>query len=174
MFSKPFCFFLLIIVIISVNSIPVFASDINADLANEAIARSRRKLLDAYKLVLDAERAGVNVTVLALRLTGAGSNLTNAYLFFNAENYEESIKLADECFSIGDNVQTQAELLKFAAPNREITFICNLFGWIFSLIIIVLVSSWSWSFFKKRYLRKISEMKLEARDNGSQRISHLV
>lgn len=162
MCPKQLCFSLLMITLLFVNPIDVCAFD-NADLADEAIDRARSSLIDAYKLVLEAEKAGADVTSLTERLRNAGSNLTNAYLFYEAESYEVAIALADECYEVGEKIKAEAEVLKpTASVNAMILFCFQVSGWISTLIIIVLASLLGWEVFEKRYYRRILEMKPEA------------
>ena len=156
---KHLCFSLLIVTLLFVNMTQVCASD-NVDLAKEAIGRARSSLVDAYESVLDAEKDGADVTSLTERLTNAGSNLTNACLFYEAESYDVAIALADSCYEVGEKVKAEAEVLKATASiNAIIFFWFQIFGYVGALVIIVLASVMGWRFFKKRYYRKVLEMK---------------
>lgn len=149
------------------NAIHVCASD-NADSASEAIDRARSSLVDAYKSVLNAEKEGADVTSLTERLTEAGSNLTNAYLFYEAESYDVAIALANNSFEAGEKIKAEAVDLKaITHVNAMVLFWFQIFGYVGTLAVIVLVSVLGWQAFKKRYYRKILEMKPEVASNES-------
>ena len=159
---KPLVFSLLIMILLSVSIIRVRASG-NADLAKGSIDRARSSLVEAYKSVLDAEKVGADVTSFTERLTNAGSNLTKAYLLYEAESYDAAMALADNCYEEGEKIRVAAVVLQATTHvNVMIFFGFQIFGWIGTLIIIVLASVWGWQAFKKRYYRKILEMKPEA------------
>lgn len=154
-------FSVLMALVLFVNIFHVCASD-NADSAKEAIDRARSNLVDAYKVVFAAEKAGADVTSLTERLTNAGSNLTNAYLFYKAESYDSAIALADNCYEEGEKIKAEAAVLKTTASiNAIILFWFQMFGWIGTLVMIIVASLLGWKTFKKRYYRRILEMKPE-------------
>ena len=162
MCPKRLCFSLLIVSLLFVNNIHVCASD-NADLAKEAIDLARSSLVDAYKSVLDAEKAGADVTSLTERLTNAGSKLTYAYLFYEAESYDATLALADSCYEVGEKIKAEADVLKpTASINAMILFWFQIFGYVGALAIIIVASVLGWRAFRKRYYRKVLEMKPEA------------
>ena len=159
---KRLCFSLLIIPLLFVNTIHVCASD-NADLAKEAIDRARSSLIDAYRSVLDAEEAGTDVTSHTEKLTNAGSNLTTAYLFYEAESYDVATALADNCYEAGEKIKADVVMLKAATSvNAMIFFWFQIFGYVGALAIIIVASILGWRVFRKRYYRKVLEMKPEA------------
>lgn len=165
--SRQLCFSTLIALLLFVNTLHVWASG-NADLAKETMDRARSNLVDAYKSVLYAEKAGADVASLTERLTNAGSNLTNAYLLYKAESYDDAIALADNCYEVGEKIKTDAAVLKATTSvNAIFLFWFQIYGWIGTLVIIILVSVLGWQTFKKRYCRKILEMKPEASGNES-------
>jgi len=159
---------LLLIALLHSASIIHACSSSDANSATEAIDRARRSLVDAYMSVLDAEKEGADIASLTKRLTEAGSNLTDAYLLFDAGSYDAALALAEDSYETGKKIEAEAtELEAFAHVDAKILFSIRMIGYVGTLAIIVLASVLGWKTCKERYYRRVMEMKPEATNTES-------
>lgn len=167
MHIKLSCFLLLLALCSSTSLTRVCASS-SADSAIAAIDRARSSLIDAYISVLEAEKEGADVTSLTRRLTEAGSDLTNACLFYETGSYDAAVTLADSSYEAGQKVEIEAADLKAVTHvNAKILFSFQMLGYVGTLAVIVFVAVLGWRTFRERYYQKILEMKPEATDTES-------
>jgi hypothetical protein len=117
----------------------------------------------AFVAVLEAERAGANVSGLIVKLDMAGRNLTEAEMFYKSGLLDEALSRATLCSLLANEVAGEASSLKslasVSAKNAEWqVFMFSGFGTFVFLIALVLV----WNLFKRSYDRKLLKMKPKA------------
>jgi len=133
-----------------------------SDEASSAIGEADNALRQAFEAVLDAERAGVNVSDLIVKLDGAGGLLAEAENAYRIGNFSEAVSKAEQCSLVADGVREEAITLKGEALAdaqtafwQNLTFSC--FGGAAFLVVLFFV----WGWFKRAYARKLLQMKPE-------------
>lgn len=126
------------------------------------VAQAKADVISAYEAVLKAEQAGTNVSALLVRLSDAGERLAEAEVAFRQGDFDESVRLADLCSGISEDVESEAGTLWLQA----------FMGWYFDLrlkmavsvvgmVVVGLGGFAVWRVFKTRYYRGVLEMKPE-------------
>ena len=148
---------------VSVSSIQ--ASNVE-DGALSAIERGELAMTVAYEAVLEAERAGANVTSLLSKLNEGAEALSEAHMSNRVGNFDDVTYFANLCYDLVASIEAEANMLRDAAvverPQRlfltslssAVAAVCILFGGFFG-----------WRFFKNRYYQRISQMKPEVVNN---------
>jgi len=133
-----------------------------ADEASSAIGEADNALRMAFEAVLEAERAGANVSDLIVKLDEAGRLLAEAENAYRVGNFNEAVSKAEECSMLADGVAVEASSLKsLALANAQtalwqnLTFSC--FGGLAFLVALFFV----WGWFKRVYAKKLMRMKPE-------------
>ena len=135
-----------------------FAMD--ASEASDAINQAEQDLGSAYTVVAEAERAGVNVSVLLNKLESAGSFLSEAYAAFGAGNYQNASLFAVDCSRAVQGVASDAARLKVDAElSRSDTLLLTTVGSCVGLILILFLGFLGWWFLKRRHFRRVLDMK---------------
>ena len=132
------------------------------DGASLAIAGAEDAVASAYRAVLEAEGAGADIRDLAARLNNACNLLVQASFLYNAGNLDEAFRLANLCVDMGGEVAKEARaraLLAILAriANFQLTIALSFF----SVALIACISFYSWRVFKRRYIRRVLEMRPE-------------
>ena len=161
-FVKALLLFLLIIMVfsLSLTRLPFYASA--SDEASSAIDEADDALRRAFEAVLEAERAGANVSGLIVKLDEAGGLLAEAENAYRNGNVSEAASKAKECSGLADRVRDEALTLKGSAlavgqnifwQNLSITLVGS------EVFLIFLFFVWDW--FKRFYSKKLMKMKPE-------------
>jgi len=143
--------------------VPTSVAQVSEGDAASAIADAENVIISAYEVILEAERAGANASVLLDRLNEAEGFLTRARIAYSMGNFDEAASLADSGKNIGEEVKGAGVDLKDLSlaqslQNMWVTAIGS-FG---SAVLILLGSFWVWRVFKRRYFRQVLKMKPEA------------
>lgn len=126
----------------------VFASE--QDDARSVILGAEGKVVDCYEAVLDAEKAGANVTGLLIRLNEAGEILSKANLAYSVGNYSLAIELAGQSTARLDSFVADADTLMDAAAQEHYwDFMINVVGSSVGTVAVVCGSFFAWRFLKK-------------------------
>ena len=133
-----------------------------ADEASLSVESADVAVRQAFNATLCAERAGVEVSGLILRLNWAGSILEEAENALRVGNSSGAVDKADECIAIADGVMSDADYLKASASDAGHTVFLTTLN--FSVVSIAtfaaaLVVVWGW--LKRRYAGKMMDMKPE-------------
>jgi len=157
-------FFVLLILFVFVA--PVFVSEaFGADgeiVAASAIDGAEGVMVSAYEAVLDAEKAGANVSGLLARLNVAGEYLANAHVWYGLGDFDNATRFANLCYDVGEEVKNEAVELKNEAHGLWVTdLVVRMTGSIIGVVIIVFLSFMVWRAFKRRYHKRILGMKPE-------------
>ena len=159
--KAPLSFLLIIIVFsLSLTRLPFRVSA--GDEASSAIGEADNALRRAFEAVLDAERAGANVSNLIFKLNEAGRLLAEAENAYKMGKFSEAISKAEGCSVLANGVVGEALSLKSSALAaaqtafwQNLTFSC--FGGLAFLVALFFV----WGRFKRAYAKKLLRMKPE-------------
>ena len=143
-----------------------FAADESS--AASAVAGAEADVGSAYEAVLEAEQVGADVSALLVRLNDAGESLAEAEVAYRLGDFDESVRLADICSGISEEVTSEAYELRNSAGNENVQRMWfTMIGSVSGVTLVVLGSLWFWRFFKHRYLRRVLRMKPEVAKDES-------
>ena len=161
-FVKAPLLFLLVFMVfsLSLTCLPFYVSA--GDEASSAIGGADNALRQAFEAVLEAERAGANVSDSIVKLDGAGGLLAEAENAYKVGNFSKAISKAEECSILANGVVGEALSLKSSALAdaqkavlQTLTFSCV--GDVAFLTLLFFV----WGWFKRAYAEKLMRMKPE-------------
>jgi len=119
-------------------------------------------MVSAHEAVLEAERAGANVSGLLARLKVAGEGLAQAHISYRLGDFDVAARSAELCSQIGEEVMVEAyELRGLALEEAVQRFRWTMIGSVLSVAIVVGASFLGWRIFKLRYYRRVSGMRPE-------------
>jgi hypothetical protein len=153
------CFFLLFILCSCFVHACVAVGQIDAE---QMISKAENDLSSAYASVADVDSVGANVSELLNELKSAGALLAEANNSYRIGDYEKAYSLAMNCSDSVSNMVYEASTLKSEAEkaysqklilNAEVSSI--------GLSLLFVLSLFGWSFLKKKYLKRVLEMKPE-------------
>jgi len=155
-----------VLLILSASTAPIFVSEaFGADGENvvaSAIDMAEAAVVSAYEAVLDAERAGANISGLLSQLNVAGEYLANAHVWYELGDYDNATLFADHCYGIGREVRNEAVEKKNEAYSLWVNdLVVKMTGSIIGVVIIVFLTFLGWRAFKRRYHKRILGMKPE-------------
>jgi len=161
-FVKAPVLFLLIIMVfsLSLTRLPFHVSA--NDEASSAIGYADNALSRAFEAVLEAERAGANVSGLIARLNEAGELLAEAEIARKIGSISEAVSEAEQCSVLADGVRDEAITLKGEAlAGAQIAFWQDLTVTAMGSAVFLIVLFFVWGWFKRAYAKKLLRMKLE-------------
>jgi hypothetical protein len=125
------------------------------DTAAGAIASAKQQIVVCYGAAAEAERAGGNVTVLAVALDEAGVLLSKAELAYSMGDFGAASGFAVQCRERLSGFVAEAAGLKAAGElMRDNDFLFNVVGSTVGTFVVVLVGIRVWFFLKRRYGRE--------------------
>jgi hypothetical protein len=116
----------------------------------------------AYRSVVEAETAGANVADLLLRLNDSLNLLAKAQVQYRVGNLDQALSLANQCSDSLSGIEAEASIVKEAALSdggQRILISASLSA--FAVAIVLVSCFFGWNLFKRRFLRKLMEMKPE-------------
>ena len=130
--------------------------------AASAVAGAEADMVSAYEAVLEAEQVGADVSALLVRLNDAGESLAEAEVAYRLGDFDESVRLTDLCSAISEEVKSEAEELRHQAYGaRYFDMWLKIAGSLVGVVVVGLGGFWGWRVFKRRYYRRVLEMKPE-------------
>jgi hypothetical protein len=155
---KPFP----VIMILFVSMFPIFTfttlASSGEDVAVSAINRAEEAIAMAYQGVLEAEKAGADVSGLLARLNAAGKLLAEARISYRLEDFDGAVRSANLCYEGGEEVRIDAYRLRdLALKEGGQRFRWTVIWSILGVTVIVCASFVSWRAFKRRYSRQTFE-----------------
>jgi len=130
--------------------------------AYPAVEGADNALKQAFAAVLEAERAGANVSSLIAELNEAGGLLAEAQIAYRTGNFNEALSKANQCSVLADGIMSDALSLKGSAladvqraVMQALTF--SMVGGLAFLTVILVV----WRWFRRAYAGKLLQMKTE-------------
>jgi hypothetical protein len=131
------------------------------DLAEEGLE-------SAYLAVIDAERAGSDISQLVLHLNQALEWLSEAKSALTEGEHNRAFLLVEDVLGNSSYAENLAyNLESSAAHNAEIGFRNQVITSFVSICLIVVVGFLTWTYFKKHYIRKLMELKPEVSSHES-------
>jgi len=155
-----------VLLVFSVSLAPVFVSSAFAqddeDLALSAIDGAEVSLVLAYEAVLETEHDGVDVSGLLVRLNDAGELLVKAHAAHGLGDFDEAVGFAGLCSEVGDSVNSDAVELRLGAQGSQVTELwLTMAGSLVGVVVVLFVGFFGWGAVKRRYVRRVLEMKVE-------------
>lgn len=155
-------FLLLLVLLVFTSSVGSAFCTATSDEASLKLSEAESALRRAFVAVLDAERAGADVSGLMLELNLAGGNLTWAQNAYRSEDFSGVAGAADQCSSLADKIVSGTSLLKGSALAeaqdsewRMLAF-SGIGGLAFALVLFLV-----WVMFRRSYSRKLLGSKPE-------------
>jgi CHASE3 domain sensor protein len=116
----------------------------------------------AFSAVLDAEKAGANVTGQLAQLNVAEGDLAQAENSYRTGDFSTASAQADSVLPVAQNITTAAQEAKQTAlVSGQNAFWSTIAFTIIGAFILVLVLFLVWRWFKRRYIDSLSETKPE-------------
>ena len=116
----------------------------------------------AFNAVLDAEKAGANVTSLLSQLNDVEGNLAMAENSYRSGNYSAAATQADKVLPLAQQITTAAQNAKqTAAVSAQNSFWSTVAFSVIGVFVFVLVLFLIWRWFKRRYINNLSQLKPE-------------
>jgi hypothetical protein len=161
-FVKAPVLFLLVFIVfsLSLTCLPFHVSA--RDEASSAIGEADDALRMAFEAVLEAEKAGANVSSLIVKLDEAGGLLAEAENAYIVGNFSEAVSRAEQCSVLADGVRGEAVTLKGeASVGAQIAFWQGLTFAVVGSAVFLIVLFFVWGWFKRAYANKLLRMKPE-------------
>ena len=138
------------------------------DLALSVIKRAESTVDVAYQAVLEAEKAGADVSSLLDKLNLGAEALSEAYMSDRVGDFDDAVYYADLCYDLVGGVETEANILRDAAAAEQTqrTFLASLSS-VVAVGCIFFGGLFGWRFFKGWYYQRFSQMKPEVVSNES-------
>jgi hypothetical protein len=157
----------LVVVFLFCLSTPhVFAVD--GDEAQDAINSAESQLNLVYGAVLEAESVGADVSGLLVKLNNSSVLLSEAVNQYRIGNFSEAKVFAVQCFDSLNGVDVEADVLRDGAvfARKQLLFVSAIES-AFGIGIVLYVGFFGWRFFRKKYYRRVLEMKPEVQADDS-------
>jgi len=144
---------MLVLAFILSSVLPFSTHGVSNQEAAATISEAEQAIAVGFEAVLDAERAGANVSNLLVNLTEGGDLLSAAQMAFEDGNYDEAARLSGLSSEVGAQVESDALNLKAEASNAAVTrFRLYLASSAVAMVIVLIVTFLGNRFLKKRYL----------------------
>lgn len=119
--------------------------------AASAVSAAESRVVECYRAVVDAEKAGANVSGLLVRLNEAGDLLSRAQLAYEVGNYDSAVNLASQSQAKLNGFVDDAGVLKADALRQGYwDFMVNVVGSSVGSVAIVLGGFVFWCFSKRK------------------------
>jgi len=132
------------------------------DVAASAIEKAEGVMVLAYQGVLEAERAGADVSRLLTRLNVASEYLARAHILYRVGDLDDATRFADLCFETAEKVKPEADRLRnttLVESDMRLRF--TMTESVVSVCLISVAGFLSWRVFKRRYHQRVLGMKPE-------------
>jgi hypothetical protein len=127
-----------------------------------SIAQAEDSVITAYLSVLEIEEKGGDVSELLIRLNDVLDKLAEAEIAFESGNYDLALELANSVIEVSDNISIMRTRLSLLAQvQKENEFARKLQLSIGLVCVIVLSGYLGWMGFKKYYLRRQMDSRME-------------
>jgi len=138
---------------------PVSAAG-NQEVAAFSISEAEWSMVQAYEAVLGAESADADVSGLLVRLNDAAALLSEARMAFDVGDFDEAAGYAESTSEVGYEIVDEVEMLEIEVANARVysswgVVVISVLG----VSVVVVASLVGYSFFKRRYYRRLSKMK---------------
>lgn len=134
--------------------------------AEEALVNAESDLASAYGAVAEAERVGANMSELSDKLRSAGDLLAEANNTCRLGDYDGAYSYATNCSDTVEGIASQALDMKLEAEktcSERLLFTATSSS--IGLSALFVVSLFGWRALKKKYVKRVLEMKPEVRES---------
>jgi hypothetical protein len=153
---------LFVILILSICFLGLNTAFAQTNQANSKLQVANQSVNQAFNAVLDAEKAGANVTDLLSQLNNATNILAGAENSYRAGDINATIAKANSLLPITQEITINAQFLKHSATvNGQNNFWSTIIFTIVIAVVFVLVLFFIWCRFKRKYINRLSESKPE-------------
>jgi hypothetical protein len=168
----PVLKFSVILIILLIFVSPLFVSvtrvEASRDEAASALTNAEEDVVSTFHVILETEQAGINVSGLLARLNDAEGSLAEAKVAYGLGNFDEATRSANLCHEISESVKNQADELRLEASGQQyVDGFFKMVGSIFGVFVVGFGSFGAWRLFKRRYYRRVLEMKPEVSSDES-------
>ena len=147
---------------LSVCLLSIYPANAQTDQTASKLQAANTAVNQAFNAVLDAEKAGANVTDLLSQLSDADSVLAGAENSYRAGDLSQAGIQADSVLPIAQQVTSAAQSAKQTATvNTQNAFYTTIASTIIVSVVFVLVLFLVWRRFKRSYIKNLSEAKPE-------------
>jgi hypothetical protein len=142
------------------SGLVVSVTAVSSQDAATSVSEAEQSLAQAYIAVLDAERAGANVSSLLVRLNEGADLLSESQLALEDGNSVEASRLATLLSSVAGDVWDEAARLKVEAGDAAVNR-----SWFYLVVSVVVVSvvlvasGLGYRYFKGWYFRRLLKLK---------------
>lgn len=153
---------LLVILILSLCLLGMNTALAQTSQADSKLQQANDAVNLAFSAVLDAEKAGANVTTLLVQLNGAAGILAQAENSYRTGDSNTALTQANNVLPITVEVITSAQQAKQTATvNSQNALWSTIALAVIGAFALVLTLFLSWRWFKRRYINSLSEAKPE-------------
>ena len=131
------------------------------------IAESRLSLV--YKTVLEAEKAGANVSSLLYKLNNGSAMLSEAYMQYQIGNFSEAVNFANQSSNYLNGIESEANNLRDnTVMERNQRILTSTVVSALAVGAVLFAGVFGWRFFKDKYYKRSLKMKPEVQANDSE------
>jgi hypothetical protein len=153
---------ILFMLILSVCFIGLNSAIAQTTQADSKLRAANTSVNQAFNAVLDAEKAGANVTDLLSQLNTVANLLAEAENSYKAGDINASIAKANSLLPITQEITNKAQTLKNSAiVDTQNNFWFMILITVDVAVVFVLVLFFIWRWFKRNYMKRLSEAKPE-------------
>lgn len=153
------------LLLLSFSVIPfnmVQAAGEGVSVSDSAVRLAEDGLASAYQAVLDVELLGVDASDLLKELNAGAEYLSLARVAYRQGRFEDADTYAGLCNAVADDVMVDANNLEFEVRGKSTeVFWLTLTGSLVGVAGVVFASFLVWPVFKRRFIRRILEMRPE-------------
>jgi hypothetical protein len=151
-----------LIAVYALSFVHFCSAEVNEQDASLAVSRADEAIKAAYGAVVEAEKAGGDVSSLVSELNRALDGFSEGKMAFDSGTYDVALPLVEGAIEISDGVLNSAVWLKRLAEYiREVTFRNRLVITAVVVCFIVAFGFAGWSLFKDYYLRRVMGLRPE-------------
>jgi hypothetical protein len=141
---------------------------VKASNESASIQAANSSINQAFANVLDAEKAGGNVTQLLAKLNSAGEFLAEADNAYRSGNLANVTSEAENARLMADQVNSNAlSLLNASIGGSQNSFVLTLIFSVDGVFVFVVVLLLVWRRFKRGYMKKLHGLKPEVVENAA-------
>jgi Na+/H+ antiporter NhaC len=153
---------LLAILTLSICVLSVYPATAQTDQTASKLQAANTAVNQAFKAVLDAEKAGANVTDLLTQINTTQNILAQAENSYRTGNTNQAATQADSVLPIAQQVTDAAHTAQQTATvNKQNAFNATIAFTVIGSIVFVWLLLMVWRRFKRNYIKNLSEAKPE-------------
>ena len=150
LWSRFFVFSIFLSLLFTFSFTGIWASD--SEDAAVVISNAEDVLGGTFEAILEAEQAGVDVSIFLGRMNLGGEYLNEANVLYGAGAYDDAILFANLCIETVNDIRAESIEL---VGKVEIDSSSRLFWSIIDILIVGIAGYVTWRFFKRNYLERV-------------------